>query len=146
MAPAVAHLILGAIALDQGEAETASFHLEQAYRLHPPTSTIVNNLAGAFAIADPPQLDRALAFADAAVKLDPNHPRVHYTRGGVLAKLKRWEEARDEFETALLTWPDEPQLHLALADIYKELGDDERAAEHRRKAEEKPETKTADER
>ena len=50
---------------------------------------LLNNLAWVLLSAEPPQLDKALSMADAAVKALPQHPEIRETRGVILARLGR---------------------------------------------------------
>jgi len=60
-------------------------------------------------------LDQALIELDAAEKLDPNSPPIHYHRGRVLFNLRRYPEAEQELETALRFNPRLPAALYLLA-------------------------------
>ena len=92
---------------------------------------LLNNLAWVLLSAEPPQLDKALSMADAAVKALPQHPEIRETRGVILARLGRWTEALADLEIALAAFPDRAYIHDSLADAYQHLGDPDMAARHR---------------
>lgn len=129
--PATVHLVLGSAAAADGRWNEARLHLEQAYRADKRLPAVLNNLAWALTNADPPELDRALSLADAAVELAPTHPEIRATRGQIQARLERWHDAISDLELALADFPDRATLHKVLADAYAALGDDEMAERHR---------------
>jgi len=133
-ATALVHLALGAIAANEGDFETAKVHCELGLEQQPKTMELLNNLAWAIAHADPPDLDRALNLANAAHQAAPDHPEVLETRGQILAKLGRWQEAITDLEKALPAMPRRARVHDALDLAYENLGVKELADEHRRRA------------
>jgi tetratricopeptide (TPR) repeat protein len=63
-----------------------------------------------------------------AAELEPQEPAACYNLGKVLAKLKRFQEAKTAFEAAVdLGYPD---AHYDLADLLSELGAHEEARWH----------------
>lgn len=129
-----AHLLLGVDAEDQGHAREARMHFEQAYRSAPQLPEVANNLAWVLAHNDPPELDRALALVETALRARPQNPHFRDTRGQILVKLGRWTDAIPDLEGALASRPNQSELHTALARSYDELGSTALAAEHRRLA------------
>jgi len=129
--PATVHLVLGSAAAADGRWNEARLHLEQAYRADKRLPAVLNNLAWALTNADPPELNRALSLADAAIELAPSHPEIRATRGQILARLERWHDAVADLELALADFPDRATLHMVLADAYAALGDEEMAERHR---------------
>lgn len=129
--PATVHLVLGSAAAADGRWDEARLHLEQAYRADKRLPAVLNNLAWVLTNGDPPELDRALSLADAALELAPSHPEIRATRGQILARLERWHDAVSDLEAALASFPNRPTLHKVLADAYDALGDDEMAQRHR---------------
>lgn len=134
IAPAVVHQILGTLASNLGNTGTALFHLEQAYQLEPKMLVVLNNLAWTLTKTDPPQLDRALSLANAAVELAPKNPNVRDTRGRILAELGSYKEALVDLESALPAMPENRHLHQVLADVYEQLGDEDLKKTHQRLA------------
>ena len=129
--PATVHLVLGSTAAAEGKWDEARLHLEQAYRADKRLPAVLNNLAWVLTNADPPELDRALSLADAALELAPGHSEIRATRGQILARLERWHDAVADLELALTDFPDRTTLHGVLADAYTALGDEELAERHR---------------
>ena len=131
-APAIVHLILGTIALEDGEEEQAEVHLDQALALDPNMPAVLNNLAWALFHSDPPRTDRALSLVNQAIQLVPNHPECRATRGVILLAQGEPRKAITDLELALGRFPQREDLHAALADAYELVGDSELAAEHRK--------------
>jgi hypothetical protein len=65
----------------------------------------------------PPNLPRALGLIDVVVKRWPAISSCRDTRGQILAKMERWDEALVDLEAALPAMPQNLKLHLALADV-----------------------------
>ena len=129
--PAAAHLALGARAWAEEDAETAAFHLKQAYELDPSLGVVANNLAWVLAHRPDPDTDRALRLIDTVVTRWPDVPTYRDTRGEILRLLGRDAEALPELERALAGGLSEPRLHASLAAVYDGLGRDSLAARHR---------------
>ena len=125
------HFFLGIDAWEQGRADAARLHWEEAIRRVPRFAAAANNLAWLLAFSDPPQLDRAYELTRLAIDRDPNQPRFHDTRGRILLKMRRWKDALADFEVALARDPAIPQLHESLAEAYDHLGEPALAAAHR---------------
>ncbi|MFH5804424.1 tetratricopeptide repeat protein [Alienimonas sp. DA493] len=131
-APAGVHFALGLNALQADDREKAFFHFERAHQLDPKLAEAANNLAYLLSQQDDPDLERALAVADAAVAAAPNHPQVRHTRGVILAALDRPEDALLEYERAMergLTRS--PEVRAEVADLYDRLGRPELAESFR---------------
>ncbi|TWT48092.1 Anaphase-promoting complex, cyclosome, subunit 3 [Rubripirellula amarantea] len=79
---------------------------------------ILNNLASYLANAEPPELERALAHADRLIELAPQNLMYRETRGQVLAKLGRVEEAITELEAARTVMANYEPLLETLASLY----------------------------
>jgi predicted Zn-dependent protease len=103
--PAVLHLIMGVDAWQRGKAAEGKQHLEQAYRHYPQSTVVVNNLAWMLAREQPADLPRALALIDSALEHAPGQPRFRDTRGHILVKMGRWQEAVTDLEAALQAIP-----------------------------------------
>ncbi|MBX3441253.1 MAG: tetratricopeptide repeat protein [Planctomyces sp.] len=138
--PWMIHLLLGTSAAGDDSAE-AERHLEQALALNPKVPETLNNLAWVLSAQQPPKLERALELADQAVSLAPARPEFRETRGQILVKLMRWQDALADLELALPAYnssealrPGVSKIHDALAAAYAGLGDDQMASEHQRLA------------
>ena len=95
---------------------------------------MANNLAWALATGPNPDLPRALKLVDLALATNPAEPSLLGTRGRVLARLGRWQEALSSLEAALPAQPKSQSLHADLAAAYAALGSSELAEQHRRLA------------
>jgi tetratricopeptide (TPR) repeat protein len=134
VAPATVHVILGTRALEQGDVQKGLMHLEVANERNPQIPIVLNNLAWGLAQQNEPDLERALELAEAAKQLSDD-PEISDTLGTILARLGRFPRAAAELETALRAFPDRPEIHTKLAEVYQNLGDAELADQHRNRAE-----------
>ena len=131
---AAALLEIGMIHIQRKEFDKAVTWLEQAYLREPGAPQIQNNLAWALTFASEPQLDRALELVDLALESDPKNPHLCDTRGQILVKMRRFDDALESLELALARSERNRQLHQALAETYNALGRPELAAGHERLA------------
>lgn len=129
-APALIHLLLGTDAGQRGNAEQAVLHLKRAHEIDPDMSVIGNNLAWYLAHSDTPDLPGALGLMEAIVQRWPSSPEFRDTRGQILVKLERWDEALRDLEFALPALRDNIELHLALAKVYRHQNLPDLAREH----------------
>lgn len=130
----ILHLMLGLDAWQRGQPDAGRLHLEQAYRLTPDIALVSNNLAYMLADGPEPDLTRALALAEAALKRWPDQPHFLDTRGQILVKQGRYREALADLERAQRSLPELASLHAALATAYDNLGMPSIAERHRRQA------------
>ena len=137
-ASASVHFALGLAAWQRGDAGEARLHLERANELAPQMPSIANNLAWVLATSEPADLSWALELSDFAVEKSPKDPSFRDTRGRVLMKLGRWNDALADLEAILPAKEDDVDLHKALAEVYEHLGSPGMAAKHRRLAETPP--------
>lgn len=90
-----------------------------------------NNLAWIWSNSDPIDMEMALRCADKAMKAKRD-PNFFETRGQILVKLERFEEAAHYLERALnASIPNPEDAHRSLATIYTALGKSEKAAAHK---------------
>lgn len=81
---------------------------------------------------------RTKRFEEAATELqkpladNPRHVVLHVYLGQALARLSKWIEARVHLEEALTINPFDPDVHEALAEVYEQLGERDKAALERR--------------
>ena len=137
------HFILGSDAWDRGEKEEARKHFTLAFELAPDLPVVANNMALLLALGNPPDLPQALAIAQLLVEKFPDQPHFRDTRGQVLVKLGRWDDAVKDLEYALPRLNDKSATHTALAQVYENLGLRDLAAEHERLAKETSKRKPA---
>jgi predicted Zn-dependent protease len=139
-APASAHFALGVDAWANGKENEARIHWERAYQLNSQAPAVANNLAWLLAHSKTPDLPRALKMIQLVVERFPGEVVYRETRGQILAKMRKWKEAVADLEVVLTKYPANPDLHRALADAYRHLGEAAMAAEHERLArQEQPE-------
>lgn len=131
-----AHLqLLGAIAsLERNRPDEASEQFEYAWQLLPGNPVLANNHAALLATR-PSEADPAgaLEIINEVLKKHPNDPAFLDTKGQILLRLGRFEEAVVMLEAALKGAPDRG-THASLAEAYTQLGNTELAASHRRLA------------
>lgn len=128
----IAHFIKGTAALMKGDQESAELHLELAVEQMPRSGAIMNNLAVALAQKQPPELERALKVANAAIENVPTPtPHFYETRGQILYLLGRFRESISDLERALREPALAVKAHEMLAVCYDKVGDAELAADHR---------------
>ncbi len=134
-APGSLHLILGLAAFRKGQLEAAQLHLDRAWKTEPQMAVLANNVAVVLAESDSQELDRALLIINAVVKRQPKEPSYLMTRGQILARMGKWEEALPDLKACAAAYPATREVHRALAEIYAKLNRQDLAAEHRRLAE-----------
>jgi len=133
-ASATVHFLLGTDAFERGKPTEAKFHWDRALEMSPQMVLAMNNLAWLLSTEKPPQMDRALALIDSALKLDPKNPRLLGTRGNIYRKMGKYKEALNDLQASLQVYDNSPDQHEALADVYQKLGADDMAKSHLAKA------------
>jgi Flp pilus assembly protein TadD len=110
--PATIHRLLGLRATWLEDWPTAVSHFEQASRQRPDDAFLRNNLAYSLLEADPSssQLRRARLLATEALQLAPGHPEILATRGEIGVRLRDFEAATTDLETALKSLPRRAEL------------------------------------
>ncbi len=93
-----------------------------------------NNYAWALGEGENPQLDAALVAVNRALELAPNEHRFRETRGQLLLRQERWQEAVEDLEFAINGLPALGSIHKSLAIAYTALGQDELAQLHEMQA------------
>lgn len=132
VSPDLSHFIRGTAAMIKGDVDEATFHLELAAERMPEVPSVLNNLAVTLASREDADLEKSLHLVDAALAQKPNHPHFHETRGQILIKLERYQDAIVALEQALPAKQLALPIHRSLAIAYRELGKEEIAGEHER--------------
>lgn len=120
--PVSAHFIRGTLALLDSKIVEAKSELELALQHEPNVPTILNNLAIAIAEMKEGDLEKALSLIDIALTKLPKHAYFLETRGQILVKLKRWQEAISDLEVALEAKELRPAIYPSLAIAYAKIG------------------------
>lgn len=125
---------LGTAASANREWGKAQAYLQVAVDKDPKNAIAWNNLACVMIEQPNVPIDRAYAAVAKALELQPDDFNFRETRGEILLKLKRWQEAVDDLEYAVNGMPDSPAVHKSLYVAYEALGKKEMAALHQRQA------------
>ena len=131
---AILHYFLGIDAWQQGRKDEAQGHFSIAFDIAPFMPTVANNLAMILTVGDKPDYERALKVIDPIVQKLPQEPQFKSTRGLVLLKLGRYEEAVADLQAALPKLPSKRTSRLALAEAYRHLNMKDLADEQERLA------------
>lgn len=132
VSPGVIHFILGTrcISRNPPDIEAGLQHLKIADTHNPGMPGLLNNMADAIVESQKPDLTQALTLVEQALKLLPNQPHVHDTRGKIFLRMGDPLKAISDFELALQAEELRPTAHAKLAEAYHALGDSKQAAYH----------------
>lgn len=97
----------------------------------PDDVSALNNLSGLMYKFPPRDLDESLRLVERALELAPRNLVILETKGQVLARMGRFDEARDILVRTIPALPKEWNLHNTLAQIYERQGDSQNAIAHR---------------
>lgn len=128
----IVHFMLGVLAIQAEDYSKAKSYFQLVEKSGTQSYELLNNLAWAMAHSETPDLESALQLANAAVSRAPNDGRALDTRGQILAKLGRWDEAIADLEQALPSVANPNSVRKTLVKAYSQLGLDELAARHQR--------------
>lgn len=133
--PGIAHFIKGTVDLNNDRIEEGIAHLKLASERVPNSGAVLNNLAFALANHENSDLEEALRLSTSAIENVSNPvPSFYETRGQILLKLHRYEEAILDFEKALDQASLAIRAHTALAVCYDAIGKLDLAKQHREQA------------
>ncbi len=114
---------LGNLLRREGRPRAAAMEYERAVsRAGLATPMLHNRLASAYLEAGDD--NRALQTLKAIEAAFPDYPQTNVQLGRIHYKRKAWPEARDSYLAANRQNPFNPEVHAALADIYRNLQDD----------------------
>jgi Flp pilus assembly protein TadD len=128
----LAHKSLGAILAQEGRAQEAIAHLEEAVHIRPAYASA--HLSLGVVLAGEGRLDEAIEHYETALRLEPRLGTAAYNLGLVLMNLGRPEEAAGRFRQAIRTHPELAEAHNSLGVALVMLGLLPEAAEEFRKA------------
>ena len=129
----MAHIHYAQIKFSQGKINEAKAAYEQIHKMHPDNLDVANNLAWMYSHFEPYDMDRALKMANQVVDTRSNHAGFRETRGQILVKLERWDEAIDDLEYALNGLgenADNAEIHMSLSKCYTQIGNERLASMH----------------
>lgn len=124
--------LLGVVALQRGDPETAEALIEKALDLAPDNAKFLNNY-GVAAERRGEMRDAAARFAKSAA-IDPDFAEAHCNHGTALQALGRTEEAKHAFARALALEPGHARAHSNLGAALRASGDIDDAVGHFRAA------------
>lgn len=129
-APDLTHLLLGIDATNRNKQETAVHHYRSALELNPSLSVAANNLALSLLAITPPKEEEAEAIMEELCRLNPEVAAFQETRGQVLLRLGKHQQALSAFNRAIGELPHEPSIHRGMKFCYEALGLEELAQSH----------------
>jgi tetratricopeptide (TPR) repeat protein len=121
---------IGTGALVARDWETAHRVLQLAVERMPQNYAAWNNLAWLYSNRPQPDYQAGLEAVERALAINPQDFHSRETRGQLLVRLERWEEAIEDLEYAINQLPDNPDVHAALAQAYRAVGNDDLADIH----------------
>jgi tetratricopeptide (TPR) repeat protein len=126
---------VGTAAAMSGELEMAKDCLRRATTKDPSRSLAWNNYAWVVLQEPEGDLEDALVAVNKALAIRPEEFRFRETRGQLLVRLGRWQEAVQDLEYAANGMPESRDIHRSLAEAYDALGEKQLAQVHREHAE-----------
>lgn len=135
VSPGVAHFIRGTAALMENDSELATRELKLASEHMPLSSAVMNNLAVVLLHNENVDLEQPLKIIQEAINLSKSSPPHYYeTRGQILMRMERYEDAISDLERALTVLNLEKKAHQDLAICYEKIGDVEMSKLHEQAA------------
>ena len=128
------HLFLGRDARSRGDLTVARGELQAAYNISPKSPQIQIELAGVLAFGSRSDVEQALQLIQPVVEQFPDDPNFLFTRGKIMVRLGRYQEALPDLEFAAPRLSDQQDARLQLATVYDALGKTKLAEEQRRLA------------
>lgn len=128
--------LLGSAYTLLGRVDEARSAFERVLKVNSAEPDTLNNLSWIYSHHQPIDFDKALAYAQKSVEINPKNPHYRDTLGHVYMQLNRWEEASRELRKAVNGMPDNRSTHSALSECYEQLNQPNLAAQHRRFASE----------
>jgi Flp pilus assembly protein TadD len=116
------HFALWTDARMRGDLPTARQHLQTAYQLAPEIPKIKNDMAMDLSTGSREQAEQGLLLIQSLVAQSPEDPGWRDTRGQILAKLGRNQEALADLEFAAQELSDPRETQQVLAKVYAALG------------------------
>jgi len=121
-ATAVTHLLLGNSYMNKEDMEMAVRHWNLALGQDSNLVLALNNLAVVYSMMKPPKIDEALKLIDKAIDLSRGDAEFLDSKGEILMRDKRFEEAISFYEKALQADPTRISTREKLVTCYEKLG------------------------
>ncbi len=124
---------LGLALFETGSWGEAAAQFEKVVARMPRWADAQFSLASVYARVD--RVPEAMQHLDTCLAIDPGHYRANLLRGRILSLQGRPAEGLVNLKKAAEVQPDSREAHKFLADAYEQLGDSAKAAEERRRSE-----------
>jgi tetratricopeptide (TPR) repeat protein len=124
--PMVLQIFLGIDSFLNKDTSEAARRYALARALNPECPRLLNNMAWTMANTPPERLSISLNLINEAISQAPDQIRFLDTRGQILAKLERWEEAMRDLKKAATVLPDNKDLQEAMARVSSHLNEKNR--------------------
>lgn len=119
--PAVLQIFLGVDSLEKKDVKEANRRFDLARAANADAPRLLNNMAWTLAKTKPERLELAMDLINAAITRVPTQTRFLGTRGQILDKLERWQDARADLQRALQVMPDNQDLKDTMDRVTKNL-------------------------
>lgn len=113
------------VLLQKGQVQAATNHMTQAVEISAGNPDLVVRLGQMH--LEQGALTQALAQADLALRTQRTHAGAWALKGDVLRQQEKLPEALDCYHRSLIYRADAPQVQIALAEIYRQIGKPQRA-------------------
>lgn len=117
------------------QSSAADNYLRKAREVEPKTAYLLSQLV-MYEVQGlgQPRRDNAYSLANLGLRAWPDDPDMLYARGGLHALDKHWIESLIDLEAALPKSGNRPELHRLLAEVYRNLGMQDKADAHLERA------------
>ncbi|MFM7168356.1 MAG: tetratricopeptide repeat protein [Planctomycetaceae bacterium] len=132
ISPGFVHFIQGTRDLlrKPADLESAMQHLDAARQHNVTFPGLLNNLAWGMTQTPDGNMDQALELVEQALRMMPGEPVIYETRGQVLLRQQKYQQAIADFERSLASSDMRADAHEGLAKAWEQLGNAEKAAYH----------------
>jgi tetratricopeptide (TPR) repeat protein len=132
ISPGFVHFIQGTRDLlrKPADLESAMQHLDAARQHNVTFPGLLNNLAWGLTQTPDGNMDQALELVEQALRMMPGEPVIYETRGQVLLRQQKYQQAIADFERSLASSDMRADAHEGLAKAWEQLGNAEQAAYH----------------
>jgi tetratricopeptide (TPR) repeat protein len=121
-ATAVTHLLLGNACMNKEDTQNAIFHWKLALGQDNNLVLAINNLAVVNSMLNPPKFDEALQLIDRAIAISHGYPEFLDSKGEILMRAERYEEAIAFLEKAKEGDPTRITTREKLVTCYEKVG------------------------